>query len=34
MTEPQSQYEPPAAEEIQGDGSPAETCAMVVSPID
>jgi len=24
----QPQYEPPAAEEIQGDGSPAETCAM------
>ena len=27
----QSHYEPPAAEEIQGDGSPAETCAMIVS---
>jgi hypothetical protein len=27
----QHHYEPPAAEEIQGDGSPAETCAMVVS---
>jgi hypothetical protein len=27
----QPQYEPPAAEEIQGDGSPAETCAMVGS---
>jgi hypothetical protein len=25
----QPQYEPPAAEEIQGDGSPAETCAMI-----
>jgi hypothetical protein len=27
----QPQYEPPAAEEIQGDGSPAETCAMLVT---
>ncbi len=27
----QPKYQPPAAEEIQGDGSPAETCAMVVT---
>ncbi len=27
----QPNYEPPAAEEIQGDGSPAETCAMIVT---
>ena len=27
----QSHYEAPAAEEIRGDGSPAETCAMVIS---
>jgi hypothetical protein len=27
----QSKYVPPAAEEIQGDGSPAETCAMLVT---
>ncbi len=25
----QPRYEPPAAEEIRGDGSPAETCAMI-----
>lgn len=31
MTEAQSQYEPPAAEEIRGDGSPAETCAMLIT---
>jgi hypothetical protein len=26
-TKPQPQYDPPAAEEIQPDGDPAETCA-------
>ncbi len=31
MTEQSPQYEPPAAEEIRGDGSPIETCAMVVT---
>jgi hypothetical protein len=26
-------YEAPAAEEIHGDGSPAETCAMISSNV-
>jgi hypothetical protein len=30
-TKPQPQYESPAAEEIQPDGDPAETCAAVTT---
>jgi hypothetical protein len=29
MSDQQPPYEPPAAEEIQPDGEPAETCAAV-----
>jgi hypothetical protein len=30
MPEP---YQPPAAEEIQGDGSPVEACAMISTDV-
>ena len=29
MNDSPSQYEPPAAEEIQPDGDPSETCAAI-----
>ena len=31
MSDSHPQYEPPAAREIQGDGSPVEACAMIVT---